>query len=360
MAARAAACSSRLRRQEGGAEPPAAARCARKSWPAAPAAEARTYTAEIRSRYETDLSFQVGGKLVSRAVDVGATVKKGAGARAARPDRSAAGRRRGARRGAARRSADLDRARSEEARFRDLLERGLTTRAQLPGAADGGEDRARRSLEQATAELRAERAAARLHDAARRPGRRRHARARRRSAPWSPRASACMSVARPERARSRVRRARQRASTRCAARRTSSVRAARGAAARSTPARVREISPSADPVTRTYQVQAPRSRTPPANLRLGMTVSVTLPQRRRRAATSRCPPPRSSRRTASPRCGSSRRIYTLELRAGDRRALRLRPRASSQRAAARRARRHRRRAPARGRREGAAAGRDAP
>src|SRR5262245_47676839 len=37
-----------------------------------------TYTGEIRSRYETDLSFQVGGKIASRAVDVGAAVKKGA------------------------------------------------------------------------------------------------------------------------------------------------------------------------------------------------------------------------------------------------------------------------------------------
>ncbi len=52
-------------------------RCARKSWSAAPATDSATYTAEIRSRYETDLSFQVGGKLVNRAVDVGATVKKG-------------------------------------------------------------------------------------------------------------------------------------------------------------------------------------------------------------------------------------------------------------------------------------------
>jgi multidrug efflux pump subunit AcrA (membrane-fusion protein) len=40
-------------------------------------ADSATYTAEIRSRYETDLSFQVAGKLVNRAVDVGATVKKG-------------------------------------------------------------------------------------------------------------------------------------------------------------------------------------------------------------------------------------------------------------------------------------------
>ncbi len=41
--------------------------------------------------------------------------------------------------------------------------------------------------------------------------------------------------------------------------------------------RVREISPSADPVTRTYQVRTTIVK-PPASLRLGMTVSVTLPR----------------------------------------------------------------------------------
>jgi RND family efflux transporter MFP subunit len=40
---------------------------------------------------------------------------------------------------------------------------------------------------------------------------------------------------------------------------------------------VREISPSADPVTRTYQVRT-TIVDPPSSLRLGMTVSVTLPR----------------------------------------------------------------------------------
>ena len=40
-------------------------------------AESATYTAEIRSRVETDLSFQVGGKVIRRDVDVGANVKRG-------------------------------------------------------------------------------------------------------------------------------------------------------------------------------------------------------------------------------------------------------------------------------------------
>jgi multidrug efflux pump subunit AcrA (membrane-fusion protein) len=100
-------------------------------------AESATYTAEIRSRYETDLSFQVAGKLVSRAVDVGATVKKGQvlaqldqtdqqlgvdGARGAVPAAQS----------------DLDRSRSEEARFRDLLERGPHYPRAVPGATDRG------------------------------------------------------------------------------------------------------------------------------------------------------------------------------------------------------------------------------
>jgi RND family efflux transporter MFP subunit len=41
--------------------------------------------------------------------------------------------------------------------------------------------------------------------------------------------------------------------------------------------RVREISPSADPVTRTYQVRTSIVN-PPPTLRLGMTVTVTLPR----------------------------------------------------------------------------------
>jgi RND family efflux transporter MFP subunit len=35
------------------------------------------YSGEVRARYETDLGFRVGGKLVSRLVDAGATVRKG-------------------------------------------------------------------------------------------------------------------------------------------------------------------------------------------------------------------------------------------------------------------------------------------
>ena len=41
------------------------------------AASANVYSGEVRARYENDLAFRVGGKVVVRFVDVGATVKKG-------------------------------------------------------------------------------------------------------------------------------------------------------------------------------------------------------------------------------------------------------------------------------------------
>jgi RND family efflux transporter MFP subunit len=41
------------------------------------AASRDVYAGELRARYETDLGFRVGGKLVSRAVDAGARVTKG-------------------------------------------------------------------------------------------------------------------------------------------------------------------------------------------------------------------------------------------------------------------------------------------
>ena len=42
-----------------------------------PADSANVYSGEVRARYENDLAFRVGGKVVARLVDVGAAVKKG-------------------------------------------------------------------------------------------------------------------------------------------------------------------------------------------------------------------------------------------------------------------------------------------
>ncbi len=44
---------------------------------AADAQGVTTYAGEIKARYETDMSFRVGGKILARLVDAGATVKKG-------------------------------------------------------------------------------------------------------------------------------------------------------------------------------------------------------------------------------------------------------------------------------------------
>jgi membrane fusion protein, multidrug efflux system len=92
------------------------------------AATALTFTAEIRARFETDLAFQVSGKLAARLVDTGARVRRGdALARIDDQDlRTAAD---AARAAVAAAQAQLERARSDEGRFRDLLERGLTTRS---------------------------------------------------------------------------------------------------------------------------------------------------------------------------------------------------------------------------------------
>src|SRR5215470_10723334 len=109
------------------------------------------YTGEIKARYETDLSFQVGGKIVTRAVDAGAFVKQGAVlAQLDQTDQRVTAD--GARSAVTAARAELERARTEEARYRDLLERGLTTRASyLQQQTAVKTDQSK--LEQATAEL---------------------------------------------------------------------------------------------------------------------------------------------------------------------------------------------------------------
>ena len=59
--------------------PPAVPKLVRtlKVSPGGTAADARTYSGEVRARIETTLGFRIGGKLVERRVDVGATVKAG-------------------------------------------------------------------------------------------------------------------------------------------------------------------------------------------------------------------------------------------------------------------------------------------
>jgi RND family efflux transporter MFP subunit len=233
--------------------------------------ENSTYTAEIRSRYEADLSFQVGGKLIKRSVDVGAIVKKGQvlaqldqtdqqlGVDTARAAVPAA-------------TAELDRMKSEEARFRDLLERGLTTRASYQ-AQRSQVEAAQARLVQANSDLRlAQQRLAYTTLRADQDGVVTRVSVEQGSVVGA--GQRAISIARPSELEavfdvpdSRVGEVRGASSVTI-----TSVNDTQGTWA----GRVREISPSADPVTRTYQVRA-SIVTPPPMLRLGMTVTVSLP-----------------------------------------------------------------------------------
>lgn len=229
-----------------------------------------TFTAEIQPRYEANLSFQVGGKLIDRAVDVGTTVRKGellaqldqsdqrVSVDAARAAVNAA-------------RAELARARSDEARYRDLLERGLTTRAThlaQQTAAKTGQSK----LEQALAELRLNEQ--RLSYTTLR------ANVDGVVTAVSAEVGAVVSAGQPIITIAQP--SELEAAFDVPDSRIGEIRAASGAQMALLtspqalyPARIREISPSADPTTRTYRVKA-AIPLPPATLRLGMTVTVTI------------------------------------------------------------------------------------
>lgn len=231
-----------------------------------------TYTAEIRSRFETDLSFQVAGKIVSRGVDVGATVRKGqvlaqldpvdqqTNMDAARAAVNAA-------------NAELERARTEEARYRDLLERGLTTRAAYLSQQTTVKT-AQSRLDQANADLRLSRQRVGYTTL----------RADQDGVVTRVSAEAGAVMAVGQRVLSIARPSELEAAFDVPDSQIDQVRGASvaqfallNAPATHFPARVREISPSADPVTRTYQVKTTLIN-PPPSLRLGMTVTVLLPR----------------------------------------------------------------------------------
>jgi RND family efflux transporter MFP subunit len=118
-----------------------------------PLAENRQAVGEVKPRYESDLSFRVPGKLVSRLVDVGASVKKGATlATLDTPDYQNRLRSAVAQTSAA--EAALVEARGTEARQGKLLRDGWTPQANY--------DTALRNLRSAEAKLVAERAALEL------------------------------------------------------------------------------------------------------------------------------------------------------------------------------------------------------
>jgi RND family efflux transporter MFP subunit len=244
----------------------------------APDGASATYTAEIRSRYESDLSFQISGKLISRTVDVGTAVRKGAVlAQIDQADQRVSVEASRAAVNAAR--AEVDRARSDEARYRDLLERGLTTRATYLAqqtAAKTGQSK----LEQAMADLKLNEQ--RLGYTSLR-------------APDDGIVTGVMAevgavVSAGQRIISIARPGELEAVFDVPDSRIDEVRAAGTVqvALLTSPesafsARVREVSPSADPITRTYRVKTAIAN-PPPNLRLGMSVTAMMPQESARSA----------------------------------------------------------------------------
>jgi RND family efflux transporter MFP subunit len=297
------------------------AACGKKEEPAAPprpvrtvvvaggaAGEASTYTAEIRSRYETDLAFQVGGKVVNRAVDVGATVKKGAVLARIDPTDVSLGV--DAARSAVRSAqADLEKARADEARFRDLLERGLTTRANFL-AQQTQTKNAQSRLEQATADMRLNEQKLGYTTL----------RADQDGVVTSVSVEAgsvvspgqkVISVAQPNELEAVF----DIPDTLIdVIRETPDVQFARLEAPGALyPARVREVSPSADPVTRTYRVKTSIPNAP-WNLRLGMNVAVTLPQRAGGTRTVSLPATAIFQKDGKPAVWVVKQDFTLELR----------------------------------------------
>lgn len=97
---------------------------------AKPAEGANVYSGEVRARYENDLAFRVGGKVVARFVDVGATVKKGESLARLDPQDAQLGVD-SARSQLAAAEADHALAKAELARYRDLHSKQYVSRAVL-------------------------------------------------------------------------------------------------------------------------------------------------------------------------------------------------------------------------------------
>jgi RND family efflux transporter MFP subunit len=97
---------------------------------AKPADGANVYSGEVRARYENDLAFRVGGKVVARLVDVGARVTRGQVLARLDPQDAQLGVD-AARSQLAALAADHDLAAAEVERYRDLYARKFVSRAVL-------------------------------------------------------------------------------------------------------------------------------------------------------------------------------------------------------------------------------------
>jgi RND family efflux transporter MFP subunit len=272
------------------------------------ARESNAYTAEIRARYETDLGFQVGGKIIARPVDAGAQVKRGAMlARLDERDQRVAVD--SARSAVVAAEAELSRARTDEARFRDLLERGLTTQATYV-AQQTASRTAQSRLEQASAQLRLNEQQlgyTTLRADADGIITRTYAEIGAVVAPGQP----VVALAQPSEleavfdvSENRVEDVRGNPTVQIT---LSSVKSP------TLNGRVREVSPSADPATRTYRVKTTIYE-PPRDLHLGMTATVTLPRFGNTPLTS-IPPTALFQQGEQPAVWIVKSDHTLELRA---------------------------------------------
>jgi len=228
------------------------------------------YTGEIRARHESDLGFQVAGKVIARPAEVGAKVTAGTVLAQLDPadERVAVN---SAQSAVSAAQAELARATSEEASYRNLLERGLTTRTAYIEQQTATKT-AQSRLQQATADLelrrrqlnytvlRADRAGVITRVSAD-------------VGAVVSQGQAVVTLAQP----SELDVVFDAADTQVDTVRNSKTVAVALLSARDRPlvAYVREISPSADPTTRTYRVKCTLPD-PPANWRLGLNAIVTL------------------------------------------------------------------------------------
>jgi RND family efflux transporter MFP subunit len=118
---------------------------------AQPGDGANVYSGEIRARYENDLAFRVGGKVVARFVDVGAAVKKGGALARLDPQDAQLGVE-GARSALAAAEADHALAKAEVERYRDLYAKKFVSQAVLD-ARETTFNTTKARLEQARAQL---------------------------------------------------------------------------------------------------------------------------------------------------------------------------------------------------------------
>ncbi len=232
-----------------------------------------TYTGEVRARYETNVSFRIGGKIVARYVEIGSEVKKGTLlARLDSEDTRLAIENARAQVNAA--QADQVQTQADLARYRKLYDTKVISQAEMDrrnAVADASAAR----LESARSQLRVTQnqmgyteltadADGVITSIAVEAGQVVSA------------GQTVLRLARPEEKEVVFNVAENRLDE---LRRASAIRISLWAQTdQSFPGVVREIAPGADPVTRTYAVKVSVQNAPPT-MRLGMTTSVTILQR---------------------------------------------------------------------------------